>query len=338
MTGKERCLAAVELRETDRVPVNPENYSFCMHYCGYDFDDVNYNGDLLADCLIKTMEDFDYDGVTVDLDNAVAAEALGCSVSMRAEEPSVARGGAIANLRDLDRLKVSNPLKDGRLHVYVECVKRLSKEIGEEKFIYAFADQGPFSLAAMTRGMENFMLDIGLMEDEEGLHNLIDFCRKCTEEFMKALVDAGAHVVGVGEALGSPDMLAPEQYKQFAFEPDAKMIETLKNYGAKTGIHICGNVTDILPLLVETGVDVLDVDYKTDLEKCHEICAGKVAVRGPIDPSDVMARGTPEEVTQKCHEAIEILGADGGFILSSGCDIMRVVPNENMQAMVESVR
>jgi len=56
MTGKERCLAAIEFRETDRVPVNPGNYSFCMNYCGYDFKDVNHNGDLLAECLIRTME------------------------------------------------------------------------------------------------------------------------------------------------------------------------------------------------------------------------------------------------------------------------------------------
>ena len=337
MTGKERCLSAIEFRETDRVPVNPENYSFSMAYCGYDFKDVNNDGDLLAECLIKTMEDFDYDGVTVDLDNAVAAEAVGCEVSFRDDEPAVSRVGAIKSYSEVDSLKVSNPLKDGRLHVYVDCVKRLAKEIGDDKFIYAFADQGPFALAAMIRGMELFMVDIGLEEDDRGVHKLIEFASKCTEAFMKALVDAGADVVGFGEAIASPDMLSPPHYEKFAFEPDTRVIQAVREYGGKTGIHICGNVTDILPFLVETEVDLLDIDYKTDLEKCHEICGGKVAVRGPVDPSDVMMQGTPELVREKCREAIDILGPKSGFLLSAGCDIMKVVPHENMRAMVESV-
>jgi uroporphyrinogen decarboxylase len=338
MTGKERCLAAVEFRKTDRVPVIPENYGFAVDYCGYNYKDVNYDGDLLAECLIKTMEDFDYDGVTVALDNAVSAGALGAQISFRDDEPAVATGPAIQNLSEVDSLRVSNPLKDGRMNVHIDCVKRLSREIGDKKFIYAYADQGPFALAAMIRGMETFMMDIGLEEDDAGVHKLIDFASKCTEAFMKSLVDAGADVVGIGEAIASPDMLSPEHYEQFAFGPDTRVIQAVNDYGGKTGLHICGNVTDILPLLVQTGVDLLDIDYKTDLVKCHEICAGKTAVRGPIDPSEIMMQGTPEIVREKCLEAIKILGPKGGFILDAGCDIMKVVPHENMRAMVDSVR
>jgi len=46
MTRKERCLVAIAFQESDWVPVNPDNYSFCMHYCSYDFGDVNCYGDL----------------------------------------------------------------------------------------------------------------------------------------------------------------------------------------------------------------------------------------------------------------------------------------------------
>ncbi len=338
MTGKERCLAAVEFRETDRVPVNPENFAFCVAYCGYDYKDVNFDGELLADCLIKTMEDFDYDGVTVALDNAVAAGALGAEIAFRDDEPAVAVGPAIQNLSEVDALKVPNPLKDGRLHVHIDCVKRLSRQIGDEKFIYAYADQGPFALAAMVRGMETFLTDIGLERDDAGIRKLIDFTGQCTEVFMKSLVDAGAHVVGIGEAIASPDMVSPSHYEKFAFEPDTRVIQAVKDYGGKTGLHICGNVTDILGFLVQTGVDLLDIDYKTDLKRCHEICRGKVAIRGPIDPAEVLMLGTPAVVRAKCQEAIAILGPQGGYILDAGCDITKAVPPENLRAMVDSVR
>ena len=89
-------------------------------------------------------------------------------------------------------------------------------------------------------------------------------------------------------------------------------------------------------MTIYTGADLLDIDYKTDLEEIRRICSGKVAVRGTIDPSEVMCFSPPEVVKKKCREAIEVLAPGGGFMLSSGCDIMKQTPAENMQAMVEA--
>ena len=296
--------------------------------------DVRNNGKLLADCLIHTLEDFDYDGVTVDLDNAASAEALGCPVNFREDDPAVVREPAIKSLKDIENLSLPDPYKTGRLHVYIDCVKRLSEEIGKEAFIYAFFDQGPFSLAALVRGIQNFMMDLAERKDLKLIHRLIDFCRRAGEIFGKSLIDAGAHVVGIGDALASPDVISPKQYEEFAFPYEKIMAENIHRYGGKFGIHICGNITTILPRLVETGADLLDIDYKTDLREAKKICQGKVALRGSIDPSSVMSFGTPKLIGEKCKEAIEILGPEG-FILSSGCDIMKETPVKNMEVLVK---
>ena len=336
MTGLERTLKALNREVTDRVPVVPENYNFCIHHCGYKMKDVFHNGKLLAECLIKTREDFGYDGVTVDMDNAASAEALGCPVIFREDDPAVVSGPAIRNLEEIEKLSLPDPHKDGRLHVYIDCVKHLSEEIGSEAFIYAFFDQGPFSLAALVRGMEDFMLDLAAGEKPELIHRLIDFCRQAGEIFGKSLIDAGAHVAGIGDALASPDVVSPKQYEEFAFPHEKVMAENIHRYGGKFGIHICGDITAILPKLVETGADLFDIDYKVDLGKIRRICSGKAAVRGTIDPSEVMCFSSPEVVKKKCHEAIEAIAPGGGFILSSGCDIMKGTPPENMQAMVDA--
>jgi len=337
MTRFERCLSVLENRIPDRVPVVPENYAFCVKHCGYKMKDVRHDGNLLAECLIRTLEDFGYDGVTVDLDNAASAEALGCRVDFSEEDnPAIVSGPAIESLEEVKDLKIPEPYKDGRLHVYIECTRRLAREIGKDAFIYAFFDQGPFSLAAMVRGIENFMLDLAMRENLELIHQLIDFCRQAGEIFGKALIDAGAHVVGIGDALASPDVISPRQYEEFAFPYERRMAENIQKEGGRFGIHICGNVTPILPKLVQTGAVLLDIDYKADLKEVKRICRGKVAVRGPIEPSSVMCFGTQKVVEEKCREAIEILGKNGGFILSSGCDIMKGTPPENMAAMVQA--
>ena len=336
MNKLERCLAVLNLELPDRVPVVPQNYAFCVHNCGYTMKDVCHNGELLAQCLIRTLEEFDYDGVTVDLDNAVSAEVLGAPVKFREDAPAVVSGSIIKNLEDVENLTLPDPNKDGRLHVYIECVRYLAREIGNDVFIYAFFDQGPFSLAAIIRGIETFMLDLAIKKELKLIHKLIDFCRQSSEIFGKALIDAGAHVVGIGDAVASPDVVSPETYEQFAFPYEKQMAENISKYGGKLGIHICGNTTSILPKLAQTGAKVLDLDYKTDMKQAMNICQGKVAMRGPIDPSSVLAQSTPEEVESKCREAIEILGKGGCFMLSSGCDIMKTTPPENIKAMVEA--
>lgn len=336
MNKLERCLAVLDMKLPDRVPVVPQNYSFCVHHSGYKMKDVTHNGRLLAECIIRGWQDFDYDGVTVDLDNAAAAEALGASVEFREDDPAVVSKAMLKNLRDVDNLKLPDPTKDGRLHVYIDCVKTLVREIGNDAFIYAFFDQGPFSLAAILRGMETWMMDLALRKDLKLVHKLIDFCRQAGEIFGKALVDAGAHVVGIGDAVASPDVVSPVFYEEFAFPYEQQMADNINSYGGRFGIHICGNVTAILPKLSETEAKLLDIDYKTDLNEAKRICRDKVAIRGPIDPSSVLCQGSAGLVEDKCREAIEILGHAGGFMLSSGCDIMKISPPENIKAMVHT--
>jgi uroporphyrinogen decarboxylase len=61
---------------------------------------------------------------------------------------------------------------------------------------------------------------------------------------------------------------------------------------------------------------------------------GKATIIGPVDPSQVMAQGTPEQVVEKCKEAISILAPGGGFFLAPGCALPPSTPDENLDAMV----
>jgi len=338
MNGLERCRAAIQRRVTDWVPVVPENYMFAIHHCGHRMNEVVRDGKLLAQCLIDCLDEFDYDGVCVDLDNACSAEALGCPVEFRDDDPAVAIGPAISSLEEIDRLKAPDPARDGRMHVYVECVQYLSERIGREKYITAFADQGPFSLAALVRGTDTFMLDLVDPAQAERLGELIELCRKAGEVFALALIAAGAHEVSFGDSIASPDMISPALYERFAFPAERRLLSGLKGRGAEIGLHICGDTTRILPLLAEVGADLLDIDSKTDLRQARAALRGKAAIRGPIDPVSVLRYGDEQLVAEKCREAIDIWGRDGGLILSGGCDIMPGTPPANLKAMVETAR
>ena len=65
---------------------------------------------------------------------------------------------------------------------------------------------------------------------------------------------------------------------------------------------------------------------------------GKATILGPIDPSAVLALGTPELVEERCKEAIEVLAPGGGFILGPGCALPPTTPPANVHAMIESAK
>jgi uroporphyrinogen decarboxylase len=79
-------------------------------------------------------------------------------------------------------------------------------------------------------------------------------------------------------------------------------------------------------------------DQKADMPRCKAAALGKAAIIGPVDPSAVMATGTPKDVAEKSRDAIEILAPGGGFILAPGCALPPSTPDENIDAMVETAR
>ena len=106
--------------------------------------------------------------------------------------------------------------------------------------------------------------------------------------------------------------------------------------GVKIAYHICGNSTAIIGDMVNSGADVLEIDQKADQKTCKAAAAGKTTLLGPVDPGEIMVRGTPAQVTEKCREAIVTLAPGGGFILGPGCALPATTPDENIYAMIEA--
>jgi uroporphyrinogen decarboxylase len=90
--------------------------------------------------------------------------------------------------------------------------------------------------------------------------------------------------------------------------------------------------------MVNTGAAILEIDQKADLKTAQKAAARKTTLLGPIDPSDVMAYATPDVVVEKCREALQIMGSDGGFILGPGCALPATTPDENIHAMIETAK
>ena len=169
---------------------------------------------------------------------------------------------------------------------------------------------------ADLRGVTELMYD--LAEDEEYLPELMEIVHDQQKAFAKAQVDAGADIIGVGNAVAS--LIGPSLYEEYAMDYDQKIVAYVHSLGAKVKLHICGNITPLLPLLRKVGPDILEL-VKDD----------PISICGNLDPVAVILSSTPQEVAEKAKACLAVGNARS--MIAGGCEVPGNTPFENLIAM-----
>jgi uroporphyrinogen decarboxylase len=335
----ERTLQTLQHKLPDRVPVDLHNFLVTARMMGIQsYADFFRHGEAMAEGQIMAWRRFGHDVLLVENGTAALAEACGVQVQYQADSAPVAKEPAINNLDEVDDLKVPDPHQDPLLSELLKATRIVVKELGDQAFIVGRADQGPFSLACEIRGMSAFLMDLALGEKPNQIHKLLDFCRRVTLRYALAQIEQGAHCTSIGDSPSGPDLISPKYYHQYAYPHVRQLVADLKAKGIMLSYHICGNATPIIENMVSTGATIIEIDQKADMQACKEAAHGRTTLLGPIDPSGVMANGTPELVQEQCLEALEILAPGGGFILGPGCALPATTPDENIDALIEAAK
>jgi uroporphyrinogen decarboxylase len=320
----------------DRVPVDLHNFLMVAEASGLPFPEFMQNGEAMAAGQIQAWREFGHDLLIIENGTVALAEACGCEVEYLAgSAPTLARP-VLQSLNDLERLEIPDPYRSQHTAECQKATRIVAQEIGDRAFIMGRADQGPFSLAAMLMGIDNFLMALSDPENHDGLHRLLDFCVEVVYRYALAQRDQGARITSIGESLSGPDVTSPKMYKEYEWGYARRLAERLEAEKLPLAYHICGNATRIAGDMAATGAAVLELDYKCDLAKIKEAARGKAAILGVIDPSGVLALGTPELVTAKVREELAVLGPGGGLIVGPGCALPPQTPPENVHALIEA--
>ncbi|HIX22095.1 MAG TPA: uroporphyrinogen decarboxylase family protein [Candidatus Parabacteroides faecavium] len=338
MTSLERCMAVLNGEIPDFLPVVPQSFMFAVETAGMKISDVNKCGRKMAEAHLVSQEKYGYDGCVVDFDDATIAEAVGAKVIFREDEPATVdeEHPVLKDLRDVYDLPLPDPMKSGRICEWLEATSRLREKIGDRVFIMGRADQGPFSIACLLRGTTQFMMDL-MTEDLALIRDVLDYCRRVSVIFAKAQKDAGAHATSIGDAFAGPNLISPDMYREFAWEPEKKMTEEVQEYGIPFSIHICGNTNGIIRDMGTTGAKILEVDWMLDMREARNVVPEDTVLMGNIDPSFPLVLGTPEQVDEAVKNLIEATQGRR-HIISSGCAMGRNTPSENFKAFIKAAR
>ena len=145
-------------------------------------------------------------------------------------------------------------------------------------------------------------------------------------------------------ASGLWTLQSPEVFRKCSLPVIKKTTRMAKEAGIPSLLHSCGKERELVDIFVnETDLDCvnpLEVPPMgdCDLAEIKRAYGTRIALMGNIHTTDVMLRGTPDDVRRVARECIEAAAEDGGFILSTGDQCGRDTPDENLFALVETAR
>ncbi len=337
MTSLERSLRAIHHQPPDRVPVIPQAHVWALYNYGSSSHECMWDGERYAEVQIQAWKDFGWDGIFVATDSVAIAHSLGLEVLDTDVGVAPNPEGMLDSLADVEKLDWVDP-RSTRLNEWIKATRILAQELGDRVLIFGRADTGAFSLAAQLRGMADFLFEVGIKEEPERIHRLLSLCHQYILSFAELQMEAGAHVVTIGDAMTSGSLVSPATYAEFAFPYEQELARQIRKRGGRLSIHICGDMTRAMTRWVDTSAHVLEFDTPTDFDIAWQAARGRTCLLGNVDTSDVIAFGSPEQVASECKWRIEKVKPESDYILSSGCALSPGVPAENLHAMVESAQ
>ena len=338
MNGYERVAAALRGERPDRVPVMLHSFMMAAREAGHTMRAFREDPEKLAASFVQSVETYGYDGVLVDVDTATLAGALGVPLELPEDEPALCRGARLGSLAEVDGLEPPDVARDPRVQVWLEAVRLLVRRFGQEVYVRGNCDQAPFSLASMMRGAADWMMDLMDEANRERAFRLLDHCAEAGLQFLRLMGATGAHMVSSGDSPAGPDLVSPRMYRAFAQPWEKRLADEAHRLGLPYALHVCGWTDPILDDMVATGADALELDHKTDARLARDRMSGRATFIGDLDPSGVLALGTPELVEAKTRALLGVFADSPRFILNAGCAIPATTPPENLRAMILAAR
>jgi uroporphyrinogen decarboxylase len=330
MNSHERLRARLTGAAVDRPPNFNIMMQFAAHFIGQPLSRYYRDYRVLCEANFAVQEAFELDLWQAISDPYREAGDAGLTVSFPEDALPIAKVPLIQEPVDLARLRYPKPEDGRRMSDRVAAVRHFSERATGEIPVMGWVE-GALAEAADVRGMGQLMTD--LYDRPEWVHELLEQCVEAEIAFARAQIAAGADIIGLGDAVSS--QVSPRAYREFGLPYEQRIIAAVHGLGALARLHICGNTNRILTDMLESGADIIDLDWMVDMRKAAEVFGDRAAPCGNHDPVEVMLNGTPETVRMA---VLAGLAAGGPRCISmAGCEIPDGTPHENLLAHRETL-
>ena len=332
MNSFERVMNRLEGKPVDRIPNLSIVMMFAAKELGVTFSQCCSDFRLLADAAFRCHERYGIDMVCAISDSMREAEGFGTQVIFPEEGVPYAASMRLQTLSDIDTLRVIDPSAGRRMSDTVEAVGLMRRQAESDVPVVGWVEG---ALAECCDLMDMQHVFINLLDEPEAMHQLLDICTQQGILFAKAQVEAGAHIMGIGDSAAS--LVGPTLYEEFVLPYQQRLIRAIHDMGIKVKLHICGNIGPVMHLVAQAGADMVDCDFMVDMERAADILPQGTCICGNFNPVEVMYQGTPEMVKAEVRRCKELGRRNNNFI-APGCEVPKDTPPENMLALLAALK
>lgn len=328
MNGRERILAHLAGRPVDRLPLMPITMQYAADQIGAKYRSYVTDHRVLVAAQLRTAETFDLDYVSCISDPAREAADAGAAIELFDDQPPafIESNALLADKSALARLVPPDPAGGGRMTDRLQAAALFKEKVRGERLIEGWIE-GPCAEGADLRGINALMMDF--YDEPEFVRDLFAFAVETGLRFAKAQLEAGAELIGIGDAAAS--LVGPEIYEEFVWPFEKQLVDGIRAAGGRTRLHICGNTRRILAGMGRLGCDIVDIDYPSPLSEARAQMGPHQVLLGNLHPVAVLLNGTVEDVYRELAECHAQAGER--FIVGAGCEVPRGTPAANVHAM-----
>ncbi len=367
MTSLERLGIAARGGEPDRVPVSLHLHSwgYAQLYGYNSFQDYTLDVEKNVNAAVWTCQEIGLDTAALGVDTTIMAEAIAEASGMpypttywddytpqhahRLYEgdplETIAYGDPlIKTMRDAEKLVPADPYKHGRLPLCLEAIELANKRL-EGRYRCGGSCEFPVSTGGILMGWTQMF--IAMEKDLPLWQKVEDVIIKSFFEFAKAQVKAGAGSLGsvchFPQWVGSEAYLANPVWMHADHTP-----ELIEMVGRELGMGIAIHPCTVGPFLngikaFKTWLDHTPAFGMSTGGGANDLAEAKrelapAVISGNLSPVGLMVHGSPSDVEAACIELIQKCAPGGRYVLSGGCGIPIHAPQENVQAVVDTVK
>ena len=288
---------------------------------------------MAADAHLKALDLYGYDITTIQVEPSwPVAEACGAEVNYPPDKNPWITKYLIESENDLENLGVPDFMETKSSRVMIEGTSILANEA--EVPVAAFMT-GPITFSLQLMPYE--ILIKMMIKNPEFTHEFVKRSILVIKEYIKALKEAGATVFIVCEH--DFQLLKTEQIKEYSLDYLPGLFD-IYDYNI---LHMCGKVASHLNVLAHDlkqikNLNTLNIGPFVDITKTQELLNHKIGVAGNIDHIRLLPFGSPKEIENAVHKAIEASYRDPRFMVAPGCEITSDTPIENVKALVKATQ
>ena len=240
-----------------------------------------------------------------------------------------------------DAISQYQPPDPNRLELYADS-EQVIRDFRGEYWIVGVTVTTIFETAWALRGLEQMLIDMVLNPDL--VEQLLDMPYQYHLAAAKKLVAMGVDMIWTGDDVGSQHemLISPKMWRRYLKPRMAQFIAELKgiNPSVKVAYHSDGDVSRIIPELIEIGLDVLNPIQPASMDpvEVKKKYGGQLSFWGTIDEQHTLPFGSPADVEREVVDRLKTVGQRGGLILAPTHHVQLDTPMENFWAMVNTIQ